>query len=297
MAEVAANARSYGDGHVWTALLNSALPTDPTTPYATPPFYEIGWLSEKGIAEARTITSTNKFAWQNGTLIRTIRSNEVRPITFEAIEENAIVHQLQHAGSTFSSGSGTNEVQTVTISGSPTGGTFTLTFNGATTSAITAGASLPLAATVQTALQALSTIGSGNALVTGSAGGPFTVTFAGALAATNVNTMTANGALLTGGSSPAVAVTTATPGVAPVTTTTVKPYTGQNLRAWGIDLIDGNITTRKTYANAEAVWNGSRTYVNTDLAIVSFTLTIYPDSNGNYGYEYSTNPALALPVA
>src|SRR5438874_2008010 len=61
-----------------------------------------------------------------------------------------------------------DEIQTVTIAGSPTGGTFTLTFGANTTSAIAYNAA---ASAVQTALQALASIGTGNALVTGSAGG------------------------------------------------------------------------------------------------------------------------------
>jgi hypothetical protein len=108
-------------------------------------------------------------------------------------------------------GQATNEVQTVTITGSPTGGTFTLTFRGATTSGIAYNAA---ASTVQTALQGLSTIGSGNATVSGSAGGPYSVTFASALAATAVDELTANGASLTGGTAPSVTVTTATEGEA-----------------------------------------------------------------------------------
>ncbi|MGW4119889.1 hypothetical protein [Nocardia sp. NPDC004711] len=62
---------------------------------------------------------------------------------------------------------------TVTIGGSPTGGTFPLTFNGQTASGIAYNAT---AAAVQTALEALSSIGAGNVTVTGSAGGPYTVT-------------------------------------------------------------------------------------------------------------------------
>ena len=49
-------------------------------------------------------------------------------------------------------GQATNEVQTVTVNGSPTGGTFTLTFRGATTSGLAYNAA---ASTVQTALQGL----------------------------------------------------------------------------------------------------------------------------------------------
>lgn len=102
-----------------------------------------------------------------------------------------------------------NEVQTVTITGAPTGGTFTLTYAGQTTSAIAYNAS---AATVQSALWALSTIGAGQVSVSGSAGGPYTVTFQGTLASTDVAAMTASGASLTGGSSPSVSVATTTPG-------------------------------------------------------------------------------------
>jgi hypothetical protein len=106
------------------------------------------------------------------------------------------------------SASAVNEIQTVTITGTPTGGTFTLSYKGQTTTAIAYNAA---AAAVQAALQALSTIGSGNATVSGSAGGPYTVTFVGALAGINVDQLGAVGSF-TGGSSPAVAVVTATPG-------------------------------------------------------------------------------------
>ena len=87
-------------------------------------------------------------------------------------------------------GQATNEVQVVTVNGTPTGGTFTLTFRGATTSGLAYNAA---ASTVQTALQGLSTIGSGNAAVSGSAGAPYTVTFASVLAATSVDQITSDG--------------------------------------------------------------------------------------------------------
>lgn len=85
-----------------------------------------------------------------------------------------------------------NEVQTVTLNGTPTGGTFTLTYSGQTTSSIAYNAS---AATVDAALEALSNIGAGDVVVTGDAGGPWTVTFATALAATDVAEMTATSSL------------------------------------------------------------------------------------------------------
>ena len=98
----------------------------------------------------------------------------------------------------------TNEIQTVTINGTPTGGTFTLTFAGQTTTPITHPASL---ATVQTALEALSTIGAGNVVVAGTPGVSYTVTFQGDLGNANVTQMSAADAL-TGGTTPSVTVIT-----------------------------------------------------------------------------------------
>lgn len=113
---------------------------------------------------------------------------------------------------TLTSGTPTNEVQTVTITGTPTGGTFTLTFNSQTTAAITYNAA---ASAVQTALIALSNIASGDVTVTGGPGPgtPYVVTFGGNYIYTDVPVMTAAGSF-TGGTSPAIAVTTTTPGSA-----------------------------------------------------------------------------------
>jgi hypothetical protein len=101
------------------------------------------------------------------------------------------------------------EVQTVTITGTPTGGTFTLTLEGGTTAAIAFNAT---AAAVQAALEALPAVDPGSVTV---AGGPgpgtaYTVTFN--TGGGDVAQMTASGASLTGGTSPAVGVTTTTAG-------------------------------------------------------------------------------------
>lgn len=108
-------------------------------------------------------------------------------------------------------GTNANDQQTVTITGTPTGGSFTLTFNGQTTAAIAYNAA---ASAVVTALTALSNIGVGNVTATGGAlpGSAVVVSFAGLLGNLPQNVMTASGAGLTGGSSPAVTVTHTTPG-------------------------------------------------------------------------------------
>ena len=70
-------------------------------------------------------------------------------------------------------------VQTVTLTGGPTGGTFTLTFDGDTTGTISYNAS---AATVQSDLAALTSVGSGNVTVTTGINGGWQVRFMGSLA-------------------------------------------------------------------------------------------------------------------
>jgi hypothetical protein len=107
-----------------------------------------------------------------------------------------------------------NEVKTVTVTGSPTGGTFTLTLDGETTGNIAYNAT---AAAVQTALEALSNVNPGDVTVTGSAGGPWTLTFGGARAGKDVPVMTKNAAGLTGGTSPDIAFATTTEGGSGVT--------------------------------------------------------------------------------
>ena len=83
-----------------------------------------------------------------------------------------------------------NEVQMVTLSGGIAADTFKLTFLGQTTAAIAQTADGPA---VQTALEGLSNINPGDVAVTGPAGGPYTVTFGGALAAQNVPQLTGTG--------------------------------------------------------------------------------------------------------
>ncbi len=106
---------------------------------------------------------------------------------------------------------GTSEAQTVTITGTPTGGTFTLTLDGETTAGIANNAN---AAAVQTALEGLSNVTSGDVTVTGGPGPgtPYVVTFGGRYVGENMPQMTASAASLTGGTSPAVGVTTTTAG-------------------------------------------------------------------------------------
>lgn len=108
------------------------------------------------------------------------------------------------------------EVQTLILGGwnwTFTGGTFILSFGGYSTTALAWNAS---AATIQTALQVLTSIGTGNVLVTGSLPTGLIMTFAGTLAP-GVQPLTGfDGSLLTpsmGQDKPAGAITETTAGV------------------------------------------------------------------------------------
>jgi hypothetical protein len=94
--------------------------------------------------------------------------------------------------------------QRVTLTGIPTGGTFTLTYEGETTAAIAYDAT---ATAVQTALVALAAIGSGKARVGGPAGGPWEVVLS---AGNDASPLSGDGSGLTGGTSPDVSIEPAT---------------------------------------------------------------------------------------
>jgi len=104
-----------------------------------------------------------------------------------------------------------DEVQQIAITGAPTGGTFTLVFGAQTTATINWNDN---AATVQTRLQALSSIGAGNVLVTGGPGPgtPFIVEFTGTLQWAPQALITRGTDSLTGGSTPDAVITRITAG-------------------------------------------------------------------------------------
>lgn len=133
---------------------------------------------------------------------------------------------------------GTDEVQTLTVTGTPTGGSFKLQFMASRTAAIAYNAA---ASAVQTALRALSPIGSSGVTCGGGPlpGTPVTITFAGPLARKDVPLVSVVESALTGGSSPAAAVAVTTPGVtasykgAPVGAQIVDSTTGKHFSNTG----------------------------------------------------------------
>lgn len=142
-------------------------------------------------------------------------------------------------------GNGTNEVQTLEITGSPTGGTYRVAFNGFHTDTIAFNAT---ATAVQTALRALRSINGAHVTVTGTGTNidPYVVTFVGNLAKVAVPPITLFENNLTGGTTPSVAIVEATPGVTAT----------QRGAAHGVLLVDS--TNKKAYINTgtslEPVW-------------------------------------------
>lgn len=104
-----------------------------------------------------------------------------------------------------------NQVQTIQTTGGATGGTFRLEFNGKSTTDLAYNAS---ASAIQTALQSLSTIGSGNATC---AGGDLpaavNVSFVSSLAGTNNALIGVSDNSLTGGTEPEVCIDETTQGI------------------------------------------------------------------------------------
>lgn len=167
-------------------------------------------------------------------------------------------------------GGAVSEVQTVTITGVPTGGTFTLTYAAQTTGTIVFNAA---AAVVQTALLALSNLDPGDVTVTGSAGGPYTVTFRAGLG--NVAQMTGSGAGLTGGTAPAVVVATTTPGVAPAPAAGLWAYaTGPVVvRMTALEIINAPVETIERNINSQELW-AARLFAATFDPCVQFAVRL-----------------------
>jgi len=133
----------------------------------------------------------------------TLKRGTISDLQFCTPDPNVL--QFCQGGDIIAGPAAVAEVQTLTISGIPTGGTYTLTFDGETTTPLAFDAA---AAAIQAALLALDNLDPGSVTVTGT--GPYTITFT--TGAGNVPQVLANGSGLTGGTDPDATVTTATPG-------------------------------------------------------------------------------------
>lgn len=267
---------AMGDGIASVAPVGTAAPAGMTAPSS--PYVDLGALSTDGLSEALSDTRTNFKRWGSISTFKTVITDEQKTFDIGCLESNPNVLGLFYRVPVPTpTGAGVSEVQTVTITGAPTGGDFVLDFNGKATTDIAFNAT---AAAVQSALQALSTVGAGNATVTGSAGGPYTVTFAGALANQNVTVLTATGNF-TGGTTPAVAVATTTPGSAGSLLSFNDDTSGtQDLRTFVFDILEGTNHIRFYLPKAEVTDRKNPVYKTDTITEYDMTITAYPNDSG-----------------
>jgi hypothetical protein len=274
MAHTAANVHAFGGSNygVWVAPLGTAVPTNSHSTLNAA-FNEFGILSAAGLGIGRNINESKTYDMA-GALTLIARSQEERPLTFEALEwGNPVVTDHLFPNSFRSVVAGVDEVVTLTITGTPTGGTFQIVYNGVLSSSIAYNAA---SSVVQTAVRGLSA-DLRSATVTGSAGSPYTIT----IPQTDAATFTTVNAF-TGGASPNITVAVPTPGSFPAGTRAVGSATVRRLETFGLQAADGSYQPRIVVNNGEAVPSGTVTMSSGGVSVIQFTLNPYADSNGNF---------------
>jgi hypothetical protein len=242
------------------------------------PWADCGSISTAGLTENLAETRTDFKRWGNITTFQSVITDTKHTFDVSFLESNPVaLGVFYRTPAPTATGAGASEVQTITISGVPTGGTFVLDFNGQPTAPLAYNAAT---SAVQTALQGLSTIGAGNATVTGTAGTSYVVTFAGALANQNVPQIVATHNF-TGGTTPGIAVTTTTGGSAGQILKISDDTTGQrDVRAWTFDLLQGTNHIRFYVPQGEVTARKNPVYKTDSLIEYGVTITAYPTSTG-----------------
>ncbi len=73
----------------------------------------------------------------------------------------------------------------------------------------------------------------------------------------------------------------------------INDDSGQDLRAWIFDTIDGEKVIRYYISNGEITGRASITHNKTTMTSYQFTITAYPDGDGNSVHKFVVQPALA----
>jgi hypothetical protein len=220
---------------------------------------EVGFSAYNASSEVQVITVVG--APTGGTFLLEWGAQTTAPIAYSAT--STTVRNALAALTNIPTVVGLPDKQTFTMVGAPTGGTFTITFGGQTTAAIAFNAA---ASAVQTAFQALSSVGAGNATVAGNAGGPWTITFAGALATGAQSVATTTGASLTGGTTPSVSVTHAQTGTASTFAVAVSGSAGG---PWTVTFQNAlaNEDVSLISANGDALTGGTDPHITTVTSV------------------------------
>lgn len=269
-------ALAMSDGIASVAPLGTAAPTGMSALGA--PWVDLGAISTAGLVETAGETRTQFKRWGSIVTFKSVLTDEVKTFDINCLEANPTVLGLFYKVTTpVASGAGTSAVQTVTISGTPTGGTFVLVYGDQATTDIAYNA---IGTTVQAALQALTSIGANNVTVSGAAGGPYTVTFTGTLANQPITLLNATGNF-TGGTTPAITVAMTTPGLAGKLLTVVDDTAGAiDKRAFVFDVLEGTNHGRFFVPMGEVTARKNPTYSTGTLLEYGMTVTAYPDNSG-----------------
>lgn len=234
---------------------------------------DFGAITTDGLSEDGSETRQAFKRWGDTSPYRTTVTDKTKTFDFAPLESNPdVLGAFFAVTSPTPTGEPVNEVQTVTVTGTPTGGNTVWDFEGdATDIAYNA-----TTTAVATALQALSTIGSGNVAVTGSAMN-YTITFQGALAGKNVSQINVTSEL-TGGTAPAVTSGTTTQGSAGNLLIVEDDTTGaSDIRAFCFDGMDGTNHVRFYIPRGEVTARKGVTYNAATQTEYGMTITAYKD--------------------
>lgn len=104
MALDAGNVRVGITGGVRVSDTGTTAPTDSDSSYAAG-WNEVGYISEDGVTEAHDDNVNEIVAWQNGTVVRSTRTQTTVRLSFTIIETKKTGLELFHPGSTISGSS------------------------------------------------------------------------------------------------------------------------------------------------------------------------------------------------
>lgn len=184
----------------------------------------------------------------------------------------------------------TDEEQLITKSGTVSGGTFTITYDGQTTSAIAYNASN---ATVLAALEALSNLAPGDILLEGGPVNttPLRIIFQGTLKGTNVAQVTVDSGSLTGGGT--YVPSTSVAGGAAITEIAQRPVSRMQLDIFVDDTFGAIGTTKVTQAYAGDIMVGDKFQpfwaLNTDFESFADTVRVPAEVNSSFTTAHNSS--------
>lgn len=97
-------------GAVYRASRDATVPTSPTE-VLDEEFFEFGWIGESGIVEDPKDETTEKKAWQHGTIVRRLITGNSHTFKFTVWETNALSLETYHKGSTIETAGGVSTLR------------------------------------------------------------------------------------------------------------------------------------------------------------------------------------------